>query len=60
MSLEVSCRGCLYLWKELPKERNIIVFDDFVTTGATMASMCDPLIPLGINLVFFIGINNKL
>lgn len=43
-----------------PTERNIIVFDDFVTTGATMISMRDLLMPLGYNLVFFTGINNKL
>ena len=41
-------------------ERNIIVFDDFVTTGATMISMRELLMPLGYNLVFFTGINNKL
>lgn len=42
------------------KERNIIVFDDFVTSGATMISMRELLLPLGKNLVFFTGINNKL
>lgn len=45
---------------EPPKECNIIVFDDFVTTGATMISMRELLLPLGYNLVFFTGINNKL
>lgn len=45
---------------EPPKESNIIVFDDFVTTGATMISMRELLNPLGKNLVFFTGINNKL
>ncbi len=44
----------------LPKEPNIIVFDDFVTTGSTLASMKRLLQPLGKNLVFFTGINNKL
>ena len=48
------------LVKKPPTERNIIVFDDFVTTGATMLSMRDLLQPLGYNLVFFTGINNKL
>ncbi|MBD5421675.1 MAG: hypothetical protein HDR49_01400 [Bacteroides sp.] len=43
-----------------PKERNIIVFDDFVTTGSTMISMKNLLEPLGYNLVFFTGINNKI
>ena len=42
------------------KEANIIVFDDFVTSGATMISMRELLLPLGKNLVFFTGINNKI
>ena len=46
--------------KQPPAERNIIVFDDFVTTGATMISMRELLMPLGKNLVFFTGISNKL
>ena len=46
--------------KEPPKERNIIVFDDFVTTGATMISMKALLEPRGYNLVFFTAISNKL
>ena len=46
--------------KTPPTERNIIVFDDFVTSGATMISMRELLMPLGKNLVFFTGINNKL
>ena len=45
---------------EPPKERNIIVFDDFVTSGATMISMRELLLPLGYNLVVFTGIINKL
>ncbi len=45
---------------ELPPEPNIIVFDDFVTSGSTMLSMKNLLAPLGKNLVFFTGINNKL
>ena len=48
------------LGKEPPAERNIIVFDDFVTTGATMISMRELLIPLGKNLVLFTAISNKL
>lgn len=48
------------LGAEPPKERNVIVFDDFVTTGATMLSMKNLLEPLGYNLVFFTGISNKL
>ncbi len=48
------------LGKEPPPQRNVIVFDDFVTTGATMIAMKNLLEPLGYNLVFFTGINNKL
>ena len=44
----------------LPKEPNVIVFDDFVTTGQTLASMKRLLSIYGKNLVFFAGINNKL
>lgn len=45
---------------EPPKEHNVIVFDDFVTTGSTMISMRNLFYPLGYNLIFFTGINNKL
>lgn len=46
--------------KSPPKENNIIVFDDFVTTGATMISMRELLMPLQKNLVFFTAISNKI
>ena len=42
-----------------PSEQNIIVFDDFVTTGQTMLSMKRLFQPTGKNLVFIAGINNK-
>ena len=44
----------------LPKEPNVIVFDDFVTTGQTLAAMRRLLEPLGKNLVWFTNVNNKL
>lgn len=44
----------------LPAEPNIIVFDDFVTTGSTLGTMHRLLSPLGKNLLFITGINNKL
>lgn len=44
----------------LPKERNVIVYDDFVTTGSTLGSMKRLLEPLGKNLIFFTNVNNKL
>ena len=46
--------------ERLPKEKNMIVYDDFVTTGQTMLSMKRLLQPLGYNLVFFTGVNNKI
>lgn len=42
-----------------PSEQNIIVFDDFVTTGQTMLAMKRLFAPFDKNLVFVAGINNK-
>ncbi len=44
----------------LPKEPNIIVYDDFVTTGQTLAAMRNLLQPLGKNLFWVTNVNNKL
>lgn len=44
----------------LPGEPNIIVFDDFVTTGSTLSAMHRLLSPLNKNLLFVAGINNSL
>lgn len=44
----------------LPEASNLIVFDDFVTTGSTLKSMNQLLKPLNKNLLFITGINNKL
>lgn len=44
----------------LPDEQNIIVFDDFVTTGSTLKAMKNLLAPLGKSLLFITGINNCL
>ena len=44
----------------LPMEPNIIVFDDFVTTGSTLKAMKELLLLHGKNLLFVSGINNKL
>lgn len=43
-----------------PSEPNIIVFDDIVTTGSTLASIKNAFAELHKNLIFFTGINNKL
>ncbi len=42
-----------------PSEQNIIIFDDFVTTGQTMLAMKRLFEPLGKNIIFVAGINNK-
>ena len=44
----------------LPKEPNIIVYDDFVTTGQTLAAMKKLLQPLGKNMFFTSSVNNKI
>jgi len=44
----------------IPRERNVIVFDDFVTTGSTLLAMKNLLVKEGRNPIFFCGINNKL
>ena len=43
----------------LPDEPNVIVFDDFVTTGSTLKGMNELLRPLGKTLLFVAGINTK-
>lgn len=43
----------------LPAEPNIIIFDDFVTTGSTLDAMNRLLAPLGKNLLFFVGVDNQ-
>jgi hypothetical protein len=42
----------------LPQQRNIIVFDDFVTTGQTIQSMFNLLSQYEKTIVFFASINN--
>ena len=46
--------------KNIPAEPNVIVFDDFVTTGQTLAAMKRLLVSLGKGSVYFSAINNKL
>ena len=43
----------------LPPENNLIVFDDFVTTGSTLGAMNRLLAPLGKNLMYFVGVDNQ-
>lgn len=43
----------------IPPEVNLIVFDDFVTTGSTLASMHRLLAPMGKNCMYFVGVNNQ-
>lgn len=60
-----SCRtkqrvGAIFDVNIVPKEQNIICFDDFVTTGQTLQAMQRALEPFNKNLLFLSGINNKL
>ena len=52
--------GAVFDPNNLPNEPNVIVFDDFVTTGSTLLAMKNMLQEHGKNPVFFAGINNKL
>ena len=52
--------GAVFDANNLPHEPNVIVFDDFVTTGSTILAMKNLLQEYGKNPVFFAGINNKL
>lgn len=45
---------------KIPQADNIICFDDIVTTGSTFQAMHRILSPLGKNILFVAGINNKL
>ena len=60
-----SCRtkqrvGAIFDVNVVPKEQNIICFDDFVTTGQTLQAMKRALEPFKKNILFISGINNKL
>lgn len=52
--------NAVFSLNRLPEEQNIIVFDDFVTTGQTLVAMKNLLIQYKKNVLFFTGINNKL
>ena len=52
--------GTIFTANNIPPHRNIIVFDDFVTTGQTLVSMQRLLVSLGKNCIFFAGINNQM
>lgn len=52
--------NAVFTLSSVPKEPNIIVFDDIVTTGSTLASIKAAFKDCKKNLMFFTGINNKL
>ncbi len=52
--------GTVFSANNIPPHKNIIVFDDFVTTGQTLVSMLNLLLEHRKNCIFFAGINNKL
>jgi len=43
----------------IPPERNLICFDDFVTTGSTLGAMNRLLAPMGKNIVYVVGVDNQ-
>lgn len=43
-----------------PPERNLILFDDIITTGSTLTSMYRLLTPLGFNIISFAAIDNRI
>ena len=50
--------NAVFEMNNLPRENNIIVFDDFVTSGSTLKSMKNLLAQYNKNFVFFAGVNN--
>ena len=52
--------NAVFTLSQVPTEPNIIVFDDIVTTGSTLASIKQAFEKYNKNLLFFTGINNKL
>lgn len=52
--------NAVFTANNIPTEQNIIVFDDFVTTGSTIIAMKNLLDGLGKTSAYFIGINNHL
>ena len=49
-----------FTMQKVPREHNIIVFDDIVTTGSTLGAIDRALSPYGKVLVYFTAINNKI
>lgn len=52
--------NAIFTVHQVPEEQNIICFDDFVTTGQTLAAMKRAFEPYNKNMMFFAGINNQL
>ena len=52
--------NAVFSLNSLPAASNLIIFDDFVTTGSTLGAMKNLLSPYSKNLIFVSGINNKL
>ena len=52
--------NAIFTVNNVPEETNIICFDDFVTTGSTLGAMQRAFEGYAKNMMFFVGINNKL
>lgn len=51
--------NAVFIPNNIPKEPNVIVIDDFVTTGSTIKAMRNLLLQYKKNLSFFTGIDNN-
>ena len=51
--------NAVFIPNNIPRERNVIVIDDFVTTGSTLKAMRNLLLKYDKNLSFFTGIDNN-
>ena len=52
--------NAVFEFNNIPKHRNLIVFDDFITSGQTLYSMKKLLDPAGYNCIYFAAVHNKL
>lgn len=52
--------NAVFEFNNIPKHRNLIVFDDFITSGQTLFSMKKLLDTKGYNCIYFAAVHNKL
>lgn len=52
--------NAVFEFNNIPKHKNLIVFDDFITSGQTLFSMKKLLDTKGFNCIYFAAVHNKL